>query len=139
MPLSEQQYPNLVIQGYTERSPLNKRYNCIAWAAEDTAHWWWPHPQAKWLANAPREVTIAAFVTMFEGLGYEACENADLEEGYKKVAIYALAGEPKHAARQLPNGSWTSKIGGNIDIEHTLQGLEGPFYGTVVAFMKKAR
>ena len=43
----------------------------------------------------------------------------------------------KHAARQLTSGRWTSKVGQNIDIEHTLAGLEGPFYGEVVRILKR--
>ncbi len=137
MPLLPSQYPNLIGEGYEETSPQTNRYNCIAWAAEDTTRWWWPHPQASWPSNAPRDVTVAAFIATFATLGFETCETPSLEEGYKKIAIYARAGMPTHAARQLPSGRWTSKIGKNVDIEHTLEGLEGPFYGTVVAFMKK--
>ena len=49
-----------------------------------------------------------------------------------RVALYALNGSPKHAARQVAANVWTSKIGQNIDIEHNLRGLEGPTYGQVV-------
>jgi hypothetical protein len=45
------------------------------------------------------------------------------------------------AARQLPNGEWTSKIGQYEDIQHkTLDALTGepPAYGTVLQVMKKA-
>lgn len=66
------------------------------------------------------------------------CPDAVLEEGYEKVAIYASrGGEATHAARQLPNGRWTSKCGENIDIEHVLEGLEGPAYGEVAKILKR--
>ena len=42
------------------------------------------------------------------------------------VAIYQSGGLPTHAARQLSDGNWTSKLGPNIDITHSLSGLEGP-------------
>lgn len=38
-------------------------------------------------------------------------------------------GIPSHAARQLPNGRWTSKCGQAEDIEHDLRDLEGRLYG----------
>ena len=57
--------------------------------------------------------------------------------GSKKIAIYQSGGLPTHAARQLPDGQWTSKLGRNIDISHTLPGLEGPEYGQVAVFMRR--
>ena len=58
---------------------------------------------------------------------HENCESGDLEVGFEKVAIYAQAdGAPTHAARQLPDGTWTSKLGQEVDIGHTdLQGVSG--------------
>ncbi len=37
----------------------------------------------------------------------------------------------------LPEGTWTSKLGKYLDINHTLRGIEGSVYGQVVAFMKR--
>jgi hypothetical protein len=50
----------------------------------------------------------------------------------------ATDGEPTHAARQLPNGKWTSKLGRWQDIEHELDGLVGEMYGTVKQILKRA-
>jgi hypothetical protein len=45
---------------------------------------------------------------------------------------------PKHAARSLPNGAWTSKLGDDEDIEHsTLAVLEGREYGRAKVFLKR--
>jgi hypothetical protein len=85
----------------------------------------------------PREATIEAFQAAYRTLGYEVCNTPDYESGFEKIALYALGSDPKHAARQLPSGEWTSKLGRWIDIAHTLGGLEGPEYGTVVAYMKR--
>lgn len=138
MPLSAVQYPLLEQDGYEEKSPASNRCNCIAWAVEDVKNVWWPHPKARWPHSIPKQETIAAFVTMFRARGYVQCETGDLEQGFQKLALYALNQAPKHAARQLPSGRWTSKIGRNIDIEHTTpRGLEGPFYGSVVVYFKK--
>jgi hypothetical protein len=65
----------------------------------------------------PREVTVSAFVQLYSTLGYTACQDGSLELGFEKVAIYALGKVVKHAARQLPNGKWTSKLGGDVDLE----------------------
>ena len=45
-----------------------------------------------------------------------------------------------HAARQLPDGWWTSKLGPDEDILHrTPQGLAGDLYGHVRMVMKRSR
>jgi hypothetical protein len=60
-----------------------------------------------------------------------------LEIEYEKIAIYEGADGPEHVARQKASGLWTSKMGKGVDIEHTLEGLEGDFYGKVVKVMKR--
>jgi hypothetical protein len=78
---------------------------------------------------------------MFAKFGYDTCASPEYEAGFEKVAIYASpAGEPKHAARQLPTGSWTSKLGLAEDIEHvSFDGLEGEKYGTVQRILRRPR
>ena len=52
-------------------------------------------------------------------LGYEICNEENFEPEFQKIAIYFKDDiRSIHAARQLGNGSWTSKLGQNIDIEH---------------------
>ena len=46
-------------------------------------------------------------------------------------------GVPLHAARHVPSGRWTSKLGELEDIEHALDGLEGTEYCSVVQIMKR--
>jgi hypothetical protein len=65
------------------------------------------------------------------------CDDERLEAGYEKVALFALLGKPKHAARQLPGGRWTSKLGEWEDIEHALHDLTGMVYGSVALVMKR--
>ena len=118
-------------------------YNCIAWAAGKTDNWWWPidAPGAFWpIPLDPIDpITIKAFVQTFEAEGYRVCADGEFENGFEKIAIYANAdNEPTHAARVLPNGAWTSKMGKGEDIEHdTPQVVESEFYGTVKVFMKR--
>jgi hypothetical protein len=137
----EQYFPNLAPTGYTITSPATFVYNCIAWAAEVTDDWWWPDPMgvSTWPATARREETVVAFEEAFQTLGYVAGADDSIEPGFGKVALYALENVPKHAARQLPNGRWTSKLGELEDVEHVLDGLNGTWYGTVASILKRPR
>lgn len=125
-------------------SPATSAYNCIAWAAGDEARRWSPDPFPEglfaWPEGAPKEDTLAAWVAAFGTLGYAPCDDGGLEPGFEKVAIYARDGTaPQHAARQLPSGRWTSKLGTIEDVEHDLDGLVGERYGDIVVFLKRAR
>jgi len=133
-------FPRAETEGYFETSPQSRFYNCIAWAAGDNTRPWWPNSQmAHWPKDVPSKVTVYAFLCLFRSLDYENCQNGSLEKGFEKVAIYALNNVVKHAAIQLSNGHWSSKIGiDNIDVEHvTLEALEGPQYGKVVRFLRR--
>ena len=91
-----------------------------------------------WPPSAPRETALESFVKAFEALGYATCSTSDLEPRKEKVAIFAKpSGEPTHAARQLSNGRWTSKLGKNVDIEHELNGLTSRDYGSPVLFLER--
>ena len=84
-----------------------------------------------------REETLAAFARAFATLAYTECDHADPEPDCEKIAIYAIGNRPKHAARQLTNGTWISKLGKGVDIEHQLEALEGEVYGNVALIMKQ--
>ena len=134
-------FPRLRSLGIRETSQPDG-YNCIAYAAGDVTRFWWPgeYPPFSpdyWPADAPNELTVEAFRLAFATIGYTPCQDGTWEKGYEKIAIYASEGEVRHAARQQPNGTWRSKLGPDEDIEHTLDGLEGWFYGHVVAFVKR--
>jgi hypothetical protein len=86
----------------------------------------------------PRLVTLEGFRDAFATLGYLLCAGDALEPGAQKIAVFATElGTPTHAARQLPSGRWTSKLGRAEDIEHDLRDLEGDLYGTVVLVMMR--
>ena len=120
-------------------SPPTPEYNCIAWALNKIDEFWWPHPEAVWPMSSPEEETISAFQMTFSIFGYEPCENGQLESDYEKIALYAKNNRPKHAARQLKNGKWTSKCGSSVDLEHELHELEGERYGQVVMYFRRKR
>jgi hypothetical protein len=133
-----QDFPYLDADGYVETSPADTRYNCIAWAAGRTDQWWWPEDEGDWPTGSPRERTLEGFTLAFGTLGYVPCTDGSPEPGYEKVVIYALDGLPTHAARQLGDGRWTSKLGPQIDIAHTTpRGVEGPVYGVATVFLRR--
>ena len=135
-------FPDLNSKNYRITSEATKRYNCIAWAADCDTMWWWPTKFYFWPENVAREETGSAFLAAFETLGYEKCENGLLEAGYEKVALFADPNTylPTHAARQLSDGRWTSKLGEEKGIEHEkAEDVSGPSYGNVVQFMRRAK
>lgn len=132
-------FPNLRHSGYEITSPEDRGYNCIAWAAGVTDAWWWPDPWeiGYWPNGVPREETIQAFIQAFGTRGYTPCEDDSLEAAFEKIALYANAGVPTHAARQLEDGRWSSKCGDLEDIAHTLDGLAGTSYGQRVVTLAR--
>ena len=134
-------FPGLRSTSFQITSPPDPSYNCIAWAADNTAQWWWPLEDARrahWPAGVSREITIDAFLSAFVTLGYAVCPDESLEAGFEKVALFAdPQGAPTHAARQLPTGRWSNKLVQSEDIEHDLRALEGEIYGTVVAILTR--
>jgi hypothetical protein len=115
-------------------------YNCIAWAAGRTDQPWWPAAgdDAFWPSQAPNEETVEAFILAFASAGFEPCQSGDVEADYEKIALYAYCGKPTHAARQMPDGKWTSKLGkGSLVTHNTPRGVEGPLYGSVACFLRR--
>jgi hypothetical protein len=138
----EARFPGLATSLFRVTSPATREYNCIARAAGDTAHWWWPDHDPDddaifWPPSAPREETVNAFVAVFATVGYAPASGEQPELGFEKVALFAIGAVPTHAARQLPSGRWTSKLGLREDIEHDLHAVNGEAYGEVVRILKR--
>ena len=135
--ISHPGFPHLIEYNHRVTSPESTDYNCIAWSAADIGHWWepgvyWPIPAS---AN---DYGIGNLVQAFRSLGYQECEDGGLELGFEKVALYGSFFFYTHAARQLPNGKWTSKLGKAEDIEHdSPEDVAGDVYGEIVQFMKR--
>ena len=139
-PVIEAKFPNLAHEGYELTSPIDPAYNCIAWAATVNNRWWWPDPlrQCYWPSAVPRRCTVEAFILAYGLSGYVVCESDTYEDGYEKIMIYTDQNNlPKHAARQIGAGRWTSKLGPYKDITHTRDGLNGVQYGQPKIFMKR--
>lgn len=135
----EDAFPNLRGENYKISSPQSTDYNCIAWAARDTDTWWWPDSNNiyYWPHNAPRQVSLEAFIKAFEFLSYEVCETGKYEDGFEKIAIYTKDGKPSHAAKQINSFYWTSKLGKDVDIQHEIDGVSDSQYGSIAIFMKR--
>lgn len=136
------------LEWYGETSPPTHQYNCHAWAADSNAQWWQPTlpmPSAPWMpiywppGLRLGDYSLDAFRAAHGSVGFETCEDGSHQDGVEKIAHYILDGNVSHTARQLPWGSWTSKLGLGHDIEHrSPESLEGPEYGQVAGFMVRA-
>jgi hypothetical protein len=132
-------FPRLTPANHRVTSPASPDYNCVAWSAGDTEHWW--QPGVFWPVEwPPDDGGLAALEQAFVSLGYEPCGlDPSLGPGFQKVALYASGLFYTHAARQLPNGKWSSKLGSAEDIEHeTPQDVAGGVYGEVMRIMRRA-
>jgi hypothetical protein len=134
-------FPKLDESSLAITSPRTNRYNCVAYAAGDDRRWWWPDPDgiSYWPPGAQRRSDLVAFEQAFGTIGYALAADGKLEAGYEKIAIYAVGSKPTHAAKQLPDGKWSSKLGALEDISHQLEGVENNEYGAVAFFMKRKR
>ncbi len=145
-------FPRLRNVRWRIKSPFDRSYKCIAWAACRTDYIWWPYQDdppplgVYWPPGIPRNRKVDSFVAAFEQLGYERCDNRDFEFGYQKVAIYAWdMNTTTHMARQHFLGrGWLSKPGILEDILHpTLESIEsepphgGADYGIVFQVMRR--
>jgi hypothetical protein len=138
----ESWFPNLTASDYVLKSASSSHYNCIGWVigVKDV---WDPDPNYRWARGVYRAASAKnVMLVLQKDGGFLSCEDASLEAGIEKVAIYGDGDRFVHVARQLEDGRWSSKIGMHEDIEHaSLDALTGPgdAYGTIVAFMKRDR
>jgi hypothetical protein len=135
--ISRTDFPRLTEHNHRVTSPPTPDYNYSAWAAESTERWW--QPGVFWpIEPHPDDYGLEILVQAFVSLGFEQCDDGAFENGYEKVALYGSAFLYTHAARQLPNGRWTSKLGRSEDIEHdSPDDLEDGVYGGVHQYMRR--
>ena len=137
----DKQMPLLAADGYQVTSEPTDEYNCIAYAVGETDRWWSHEADAGyyWPEHASSTPSIKSLIEAFSGLGYEMCEDASDEPGFSKIALYADGqGHWTHAAVQLLDGRWSSKLGSYEDITHrTPESLDPDVYGRVDCFMRR--
>lgn len=141
-PSFERWWPNLKKRGYKVIGQASDSYNCFSYAVGLTDVLL--DPAFYWPDNIARGYTLEIFIKCFENYGYVCCENSDLETGVEKAVIYGRGDLPLHAARQMDNGLWTSKIGSLELIEHHLDAFdiatqEFANYGSVLQFLSRQK
>ena len=122
-------------RNFEVRGSSTKTYNCIAWSLGIKDRWVWPGG------------TVNDFDRLYGEKGYKRVQKLDYrrQENVDKIVLYAKKGkdgkiEATHAARQLSDGSWSSKLGQLPLIRHlSPNDLNGPSYGTPVAVYVRTR
>lgn len=143
-----QAFPKLLLdKKFKVTSKATPNYNCIAWAYNIDDRWMWPNTGEYlfldgihyWPSDKILDCNVTNFINAFNLKGYECCENSEFEPGFRKIALYVKPNttDCTHAARELSNGCWTSKLGPFNDIQHsTPESIENDDYGKVYCFMK---
>ena len=102
------------------------------------SEWWWPNGINYWPPWATRDNRMESLEEVFAGLGYEQCYDVSPEDGCQKVALYEIQSRFQHAAAQMPNGRWRSKMGRGPVIEHrNPDSLSSGIYGNSTVFMRR--
>lgn len=137
-------FPQLREENFVISSPVDREYNCIAWACGVNNRWYdiregldgveWP--------CSIRSESIVALETLFRERGYSSSTSSEFELDKRKVALYVSNdGKWKHAALQTRDkdylGWWKSKLGPQFDIIHrTPECVAGSSYGDVHCIME---
>jgi len=135
-------FPSMSEENIKITSPVSNKYNCIAWVYGRNDINYWPDDfdmsdDYKWPDGIKRGNNIDSFINLYKSIGYEICKDGKLEQDYEKICIYEKDNLPKHAAKQIPNGNWSSKLGEYFDVEHTESALSGGRYGDISIYMKR--
>jgi hypothetical protein len=120
--------------------PASKTYNCIAWTINVTDHWVWP-------GRKDQPATVSDFDTLYGQHGYRRVSGLNYQRvaGVEKIVLYGKSKadgttEPTHGARQLSDGSWSSKLGQLPLIRHLEPtDLDGSAYGVPVALYTRPK
>lgn len=136
------QVPRLEHFDWERTSDKTEGYNCFAWAGGDEHRVWSPTALGAgvyWPLGIPALPTLDGVIDAYVKEGFERCDDHLPEGGFVKIAIFLDAvGEPRHAARQLVDGTWTSKLGGHIDVWHEkVEAVGGLMYGEPQVYMRR--
>jgi hypothetical protein len=139
--LSLDVFPASFDEPFIITSAATGAYNCIAWVLENTTLFYWHGPKEYfyWPSEISREENIESFIQLFALHGYEVCEHVRKEKGFSKIVLFTKEGIPTHAARQLPDGLWTSKLGILEDVKHSLTTISNGLYGSINLVFKKKK
>jgi hypothetical protein len=128
-----QGFPHLG-KNYEVVKPASSTYNCIAWSLGVTSEWIWP-------GTSPE-----LFDRLNARHGFRKMSKLDFhfQPGVEKIVLYGKTVNGRtvatHQARQMPDGTWTSKLGKMAVIRHTSpDSLDGPDYGHPLAVYARKR
>jgi hypothetical protein len=114
---------------YEVLGPATKTYNCIAWSIGITNQWVWPGAR------------VEDFDRLYGANGYRRITTLDYsrQPGVDKIVLYGKRNPDgtwaaTHGARQLADGSWSSKLGELPLIRHLdPNDVDGTVYGVPLA------
>lgn len=135
-------WPSLNDEDFEFKSHFNPFYNCLAWAINvNTIFVTMNYFQKKHgldINNLDHSVNGYAKI-LEEFYNYLSCENGEYEKGFEKILLYGDNNNLwTHAARQIKEEMWVSKLGSCENIEHkNIECLNGNTYGEPKIFMKK--
>lgn len=133
-PVHRRDFPRLGSR-FEVLAPSTKRYNCIAHSLG--IHDRWINPR-----TGPADAPLAGMDRLYRSAGYRRLRalNFRRQSGNQKVVVYALRDDAgtitrvTHAAIQMADGTWQSKLGASALIRHpTPWAVAGPQYGVPVA------
>jgi hypothetical protein len=136
------QFPSLLGSGHRITSEATDTYNCVGWVRRELDRWY--EPEIFWPEDVPQPVDdddLPCYLALFESWGYVRCAGPKYEQGFLKLAIYADEQAFQHVAKQLRDGTWSSKAGHLHDLRHNE--LEALYpcgimrHALPVAYMKK--
>lgn len=134
-------FPRLRRRLYRGTSEPATNYNCFAWAVGETHRRWDPtrlRSARNYWPTESRSMGLAEALEAFEAVGFRRVDAARAVAGWQTITLYAADGQITHAARLLPSGLWTSKLGDDIDLEHeTPEALGGGLYGEPSVTLKR--
>ena len=126
----------------------NNKYNCVSHTLNIKDKWIWPYLEDEiyirkynsyWTVK--NEISKESFDEFYEYHGFEKLDLLDFfyDPKYIKVALYTNKGIPTHAAIQVDEFFWESKIGELGIIKHDLFEIEDDVYGKVTQIYKKPK
>jgi len=74
-----------------------------------------------WPFDAAEDTKLSTMISIFSKSGYEECTDSDIEEGFRKIALYGTEDKITHTARQLVSG----KNRGKWTIDHSYNLVAG--------------
>lgn len=115
-------------------------YNCISHTLNIDNDICWPYDENNYWP-VKRELNKESFDSFYEYHGFEKIDFLDFsyDPKYIKVALYCKKGIPTHAAIQINENFWESKVGELGIIKHDLFEIENETYGEATQIYRKLK